>query len=69
MNHVAGIQRQLVEKDLDALLITDEKNQRYAAGFPITDGAVLVTREKASPSTAIWPAPGAAWQAMVSVCC
>ena len=47
MNNIAGIQRQLVEKDLDALLITDEKNQRYAAGFPFTDGAVLVTRERA----------------------
>ena len=47
MNNVARIRQQLVEKDLDALLITDEKNQRYAAGFPITDGAVLVTREKA----------------------
>ena len=47
MNNVARIQRQLAEKNLDALLITDEKNQRYAAGFPITDGAVLVTRERA----------------------
>ena len=47
MNNIARIQRQLVEKNLDALLITDEKNQRYAAGFPITDGAVVVTREKA----------------------
>ena len=47
MNNIARIQQQLVEKDLDALLITDEKNQRYAAGFPITDGAVVVTRERA----------------------
>ncbi len=47
MNNIARIQQKLVEKDLDALLITDEKNQRYAAGFPITDGAVLVTRERA----------------------
>ena len=47
MNNIARIQQQLVEKNLDALLITDEKNQRYAAGFPITDGAVVVTREKA----------------------
>lgn len=28
------------------MLVTDEKNQRYACGFPFTDGAVLVTREK-----------------------
>ena len=47
MNNIARIQQKLLEKDLDALLITDEKNQRYAAGFPFTDGAVVVTREKA----------------------
>ncbi len=47
MNNIARIQQQLVEKKLDALLITDEKNQRYAVGFPFTDGAVLVTRERA----------------------
>ena len=47
MNNIARIQQQLIEKELDALLITDEKNQRYAAGFPFTDGAVVVTREKA----------------------
>ena len=47
MNNIARIQQQLVERDLDALLITDEKNQRYAAGFPFTDGSVLVSREKA----------------------
>lgn len=28
------------------MLIIDEKNQRYACGFPFTDGAVLVTRDK-----------------------
>ena len=28
------------------MLITDERNQRYACGFPFTDGAVLVTKEK-----------------------
>lgn len=47
MNHIAGIRRMLIEKDLDALLITDEKNQRYASGFAFTDGLVLVTRERA----------------------
>ncbi len=47
MNNIARIQQQLVEKQLDALLITDEKNQRYAVGFPFTDGAVVVTRERA----------------------
>ncbi len=47
MNHIAAIQKKLVERGLDALLITDEKNQRYAAGFPFTDGYVLVAREQA----------------------
>lgn len=47
MNHVAKIQEKLIEKNFDALLLTDEKNQRYAAGFPFTDGFVLVSRKKA----------------------
>ncbi|MBO6040731.1 MAG: aminopeptidase P family protein [Oscillospiraceae bacterium] len=47
MNHVKQIQQKLIEKELDAILILDEKNQRYACGFPFTDGAVLVSREKA----------------------
>ena len=47
MNNIARIQQKLIENDLDALFLTDEKNQRYAAGFPFTDGAVLVGKEKA----------------------
>ena len=47
MNNIARIQQKLIEKNLDAVLITDEKNQRYAAGFPFTDGSVLVSRNKA----------------------
>ena len=47
MNNIARIRQQLIARDLDAVLVTDEKNQRYAAGFPFTDGAVLVGREKA----------------------
>ena len=47
MNNIARIQEKLIEKELDAILITDEKNQRYAAGFPFTDGSVLVARERA----------------------
>lgn len=47
MNNIEKIRAKLVERGLDALLITDEKNQRYAAGFPFTDGAVLVTRKRA----------------------
>ncbi|MBR1457190.1 MAG: aminopeptidase P family protein [Oscillospiraceae bacterium] len=47
MNHIARIQQKLVENGLDAIFITDEKNQRYAAGFPFTDGCVIVAREQA----------------------
>jgi len=47
MNNIRRIQEKLIEAGLDALLITDEKNQRYAAGFPFTDGYVLVAREAA----------------------
>lgn len=47
MNKIAEIREKLAAAGLDGLLITDEKNQRYAAGFPFTDGAVLVGREKA----------------------
>ena len=47
MNNIARIREELARRDLDAVLVTDEKNQRYAAGFPFTDGAVLVGREKA----------------------
>ena len=47
MNNIARIQESLVRRDLDAILITDEKNQRYATGFAFTDGMVVVSREKA----------------------
>lgn len=47
MNNIGRIQEKLAALNLDGLLITDEKNQRYASGFPFTDGAVLVGREKA----------------------
>ena len=47
MNHILQIQKKLTFLGLGALLLTDEKNQRYAAGFPFTDGFVLVSQEKA----------------------
>ena len=47
MNNIAKIQKQLEVQGLDAVLITDEKNQRYATGFPITDGVVFVSRDRA----------------------
>ena len=47
MNNITRIQEALARKGLDAILLTDEKNQRYAGGFPFTDGIVVVAREKA----------------------
>ena len=47
MNNIARIQQKLAEKNLDAVIVTDEKNQRFAAGFPFTDGAVVIGRKKA----------------------
>ncbi len=47
MNNIHRIQEALIRQGLDAILLTDEKNQRYASGFAFTDGAVLVGREKA----------------------
>lgn len=47
MNNIARIGQKLIEKNLDAVIITDEKNQRYATGFAFTDGTVVVGREKA----------------------
>ena len=46
MNNVKRIQPELRRRGLDGMLVTDEKNQRYASGFPITDGAVVVGLEK-----------------------
>ena len=47
MNNISRIQDALARRGLDAILLTDEKNQRYACGFPFTDGLVVVAREKA----------------------
>ena len=47
MNNIKRIQDALARQGLDAILLTDEKNQLYATGFAFTDGAVVVGREKA----------------------
>ena len=47
MNNVARIQEKLIEKKLDAVLIAGEKNQRFATGFPFTDGYVLIAQKRA----------------------
>ena len=47
MNHVKQIQRKIIETDIGALLITNEKNQYYACGFAFADGYVLINRDSA----------------------
>ncbi len=47
MNHIERIRQQLAARHLDAMLIMDEKNQRFASGFAMTDGAVIVTAKRA----------------------
>lgn len=47
MERLAKIREKLAQAGLDAVLITDEKNQRYATGFAFTDGAVLITGTRA----------------------
>lgn len=42
MSHIASIRARLGE--LDGLLLTDPVSIRYASGFPITDGAALITK-------------------------
>ena len=45
--NVKKIQEKLLENNLDAVLLFSEQNIRYASNFYITDGAVLVGRERA----------------------
>ena len=47
MERLAKIRGGLIDLGLDAVLITDELNQRYATGFAFTDGAVLITLDRA----------------------
>lgn len=45
MSRIARIQQNL--GPLDALLLTDPVSIRYVSGFPITDGAAVIARDKA----------------------
>ena len=47
MTRVETIQERLREKELDALLLFSDTNIRYAARFYITDGAALITQDRA----------------------
>ncbi|WP_053219242.1 M24 family metallopeptidase [Virgibacillus senegalensis] len=47
MGKLDKIRQELKDQNLDALLITSEKNRRYISGFTGTAGVVLVSAEKA----------------------
>jgi len=44
MNRFQDIQNALTEAELDAILLTDPYNRRFATGFPSSDGAAVVTK-------------------------
>ncbi|MBQ2718691.1 MAG: aminopeptidase P family protein [Clostridia bacterium] len=43
MNHIKGLCTLLSSLDAEALLLTSEISQRYATGFPFSDGFVVIT--------------------------
>ncbi len=47
MNRIASLRTLLDTLDADALLLTSEISQRYATAFAVSDGYVVVSREKA----------------------
>lgn len=47
LNNIARIQRALTQAHLDAILLTDENDRRFATGFPSSNGAVIVTVHQA----------------------
>lgn len=47
MQHITSIQSSMKSAGLAALFLTDPVSCRYAAGFSFTDGAVLITQERA----------------------
>ena len=47
LNYIARIQRALTQAHLDAILLTDDNDRRFATGFPSSDGAVIVTVHQA----------------------
>ena len=46
-NNIARIQRALRQAHLDAILLTNENDRRFATGFPSSDGTVIVTVHQA----------------------
>ncbi len=48
MNRIEKIQKQLIENEVDAILITKSENRRYATGFTGSAGMVLVSKNSAT---------------------
>ncbi len=42
-----NLREKLQEKGIDALIVTDELNQRYLLNYPFTDGMLLITQKSA----------------------
>ena len=47
MDHIRKVQELLGSWELDAILLTDDKNRRWCTGLNASDGTVLVTRREA----------------------
>ncbi|WP_085508838.1 M24 family metallopeptidase [Thalassobacillus devorans] len=47
MDKIRGIRQSIQDMDIDALLVTSDKNRRYLTNFTGTAGAVLITAEEA----------------------
>jgi Xaa-Pro aminopeptidase len=46
MKRTDKLRKSLLEKGIDALLVTSELNQRYLCGYPFTDGLLLITKTR-----------------------
>ena len=46
MKRTEKLRKSLLEKGIDALLVTSELNQRYLCGYPFTDGLLLITKTR-----------------------
>lgn len=47
MTPLFGLREAMMRLSLDAVLVTDEKNQQYLSGFSFTDGYLLITKNEA----------------------
>ena len=47
MTPLLNLRAEMKRRSLDAVFVSDEKNQQYLSGFAFTDGYLLILREKA----------------------